>query len=434
MATGLAVAVGANRIDTSADGINWTTANPIPGETWKAVTWAEALGLFVVGSEAGVIMTSPDAVTWTQQTSPTTLKMNEAVWCAGIGLLVIACDDGWYVTSPDGVTWTLSSASLNAGAYDLSSLAWSESLGVLVIGTSGTGSGELYWTNDGLASFTTVTPSSHQRYSVKRFEDLGLFATCGTGGSIWTSPDGNTWTQRRSGSSQWVNDVSWSPDLDIGVAALYNNDVEKRGEYVNSSDGLLTWGAQTPWPVTNDARRCIWCPEIGRFITAHLGGYISYSETGTSWTSIQPHGSSLFRGITWRDEVVASDTTDPTVTIDEVHGPGEFADIHDAAGYDSGTDTLTVTGTAADNVDVTSVEVRVNGGAWTTATGTTSWSIDLDVSAWPAGRHLIEARSLDAAANESAIAGVTVWHSPDGRYGYAGPGQHAQPLTLTGHT
>lgn len=132
-----------------------------------------------------------------------------------------------------------------------------------------------------------------------------------------------------------------------------------------------------------------------------------------------------------------SDATAPTVAIDQIHGSGIAESVTDSSGYAGETDTLTVSGTAADTggsgLDV--VEVRVDGGSWQIATGTTSWSIDLDVTAFPTGSFAIEARAKDGAGNVSTIASETVWHSPSGVWGASGsPGNHLAPLEISGYS
>jgi hypothetical protein len=74
---------------------------------------------------------------------------------------------------------------------------------------------------------------------------------------------------------------------------------------------------------------------------------------------------------------------------------------------------MTVFGSASDNKGVTSVSVRVNGGAWSMATGTTTWSHMVTLAS---GSNTIDARSQDAAGNVSAIASRTVTYSPSGLY------------------
>jgi len=70
--------------------------------------------------------------------------------------------------------------------------------------------------------------------------------------------------------------------------------------------------------------------------------------------------------------------------------------------------TVTVQGTASDNVEVAKVEVRIDGGSWNDATGTDTWSWNWDTTAVSDGTHTIEAQATDKAGNTSTIASVTV--------------------------
>lgn len=63
---------------------------------------------------------------------------------------------------------------------------------------------------------------------------------------------------------------------------------------------------------------------------------------------------------------------------------------------------VTVTGSAGDNVAVTAVAVQVDGGPWSPAGGTTSWSAVLDTTSYADGDHTIVARATDGAGNTSS--------------------------------
>ncbi|MBA2304047.1 MAG: hypothetical protein H0W08_15630, partial [Acidobacteria bacterium] len=78
--------------------------------------------------------------------------------------------------------------------------------------------------------------------------------------------------------------------------------------------------------------------------------------------------------------------------------------------------TVTVTGTASDNVGVTLVEVQVDDSAFQAATGTSNWTFSVDSTAYPDGGHRIRARATDASGNVSAAASrsVTFTNSPSG--------------------
>jgi hypothetical protein len=128
------------------------------------------------------------------------------------------------------------------------------------------------------------------------------------------------------------------------------------------------------------------------------------------------------------------DTSAPTAAITQPTA----GQVLDAA-------TLTVTGTAADpaapgSINYSSglnlVEVRLNGGAWLPATGTSTWSRALTLTA---GSNLIEARARDLVGNESTLAAVEVtygslspfatWVNP---FGITNPADKTKPADPDG--
>lgn len=93
----------------------------------------------------------------------------------------------------------------------------------------------------------------------------------------------------------------------------------------------------------------------------------------------------------------APDTTPPVASI---ASPTDGTDVSAQ---------ITVTGSSTDDRQVSRVELRVDSGTWTAASGTASWSKAVDTAAWAAGStHTVNARAIDGAGNASAIAGVTV--------------------------
>ena len=78
------------------------------------------------------------------------------------------------------------------------------------------------------------------------------------------------------------------------------------------------------------------------------------------------------------------------------------------------TGTIAVQGSSSDDKAVTKVEVRIDGGAWQLASGTTSWSFSLDTTAETDGSHTISARATDSAAKtKEASVVVTVANGVD---------------------
>jgi hypothetical protein len=90
------------------------------------------------------------------------------------------------------------------------------------------------------------------------------------------------------------------------------------------------------------------------------------------------------------------DTTPPTVSITS---PASGTTV-------SGN--VTVSGTASDNVGVTAVQVRVDSGSFSNATGTNNWTFGINTKTLSDGSHTVSAQATDAAGNLSAIATITM--------------------------
>lgn len=70
--------------------------------------------------------------------------------------------------------------------------------------------------------------------------------------------------------------------------------------------------------------------------------------------------------------------------------------------------TVTVSGTASDNVGVTSVSVSIDGGTFMSALGTSAWSFTWNTGLLPNGSHTISAKATDAADNTATSPTITV--------------------------
>jgi len=70
--------------------------------------------------------------------------------------------------------------------------------------------------------------------------------------------------------------------------------------------------------------------------------------------------------------------------------------------------TISISGTASDNVAVANVQFSIDGGTWITASGTTSWSFSLNTQNMLNGLHTIYARATDTSGNVSSTPSVTV--------------------------
>jgi hypothetical protein len=95
-------------VETSPDGITWTTRTSAADNSWNSVTYGN--GLFVAVGTVGTgnrVMTSPDGITWTIRTSAADNSWRSVT--NGNGLFVAVANSGVgnrVMTSPDGVVWT----------------------------------------------------------------------------------------------------------------------------------------------------------------------------------------------------------------------------------------------------------------------------------------------------------------------------------------
>ncbi|MGH7602865.1 MAG: Ig-like domain-containing protein, partial [Gemmatimonadaceae bacterium] len=106
--------------------------------------------------------------------------------------------------------------------------------------------------------------------------------------------------------------------------------------------------------------------------------------------------------------------------------------------------TLSVSGTASDSVTLTSVQVAVDAGNFSNASGTNNWSFSLNTGSLPNGSHTLTAKATDAAnisatsspltitVNNGTLASdCTLFASPSGNNSNSGSSPSA-PKTFTG--
>ncbi|HKV60722.1 MAG TPA: immunoglobulin domain-containing protein, partial [Candidatus Acidoferrum sp.] len=106
--------------------------------------------------------------------------------------------------------------------------------------------------------------------------------------------------------------------------------------------------------------------------------------------------------------------------------------------------TISVSGTASDSVAISSVQVSVDGGSYSLASGTNNWSFSLNTSSLSNGAHSLSAKTTDAAGisatsstvsmtvnNGSTASNCTLFASPSGNDSNSGSSSSA-PKTFNG--
>lgn len=256
----LVVAVGdSGTLLTSPDGIAWTSRKMGTTENLTSVAWS-GTKIVAVGTY-DIIRVSIDGVNWTLHDTQIGSLLTSLVWTGWQWVAV--GNDGMVTTSPDGMNWTPRGSGIG---WDIRSITWSGSQhlavggGVIISSPNG-----LDWTSHG------GDPHLHLRsvaWSGTQFVAIGDSALFPV---LLTSPNGKDWTLRRSPSSLLgMNDIAFAGGQLIGVGSS--------GLVFTSPDGN-TWtdlnsGAE-------NFRSVIW---TGKQLVA-VGENIMTSTDGMTWAS-----------------------------------------------------------------------------------------------------------------------------------------------------
>ncbi len=231
---------------TSTDGLTWSSQTLAQG-TWL-VSIAYGNGKWVAVGAGGTILVSSDLKTWVSATAVTRNKLNSVLYNGSVWLAV--GDSATVVTSPDGLGWTVQTVpsslgvtgylhgitwdqvnsvflisgaaagngTINAGGVILRMSGTTLSLGAPVPAAPGVGNLEAIsyeqaaspntvavgWGSIISGSYNITSPSTstvpNVIYRGLTYGD-GYWVAAGEQGTILSSTDGVSWTQRFSGSS-----------------------------------------------------------------------------------------------------------------------------------------------------------------------------------------------------------------------------------------
>jgi photosystem II stability/assembly factor-like uncharacterized protein len=314
---------GASDSLTSIDGTNWTNGGA--GLMGGAEGLCAGNGLYVAVTSYGVIFTSPDGLNWTPQATPNVQLFSVSY---GGGSFVATAPAGFIYVSPNGTNWT--QLQTDDGNLDLYGGTAGDSQFVLVgenggaisaaYGSLGTSPSATVWNTvnsparlgDTLTSvvfngstyvIVASTPESDLVSSNSTTWTLegngleneaagvtwgnGVFVTVDSYGNIYTSPDGQTWTQR-AGTGLDLYAVAYGGGVYVATS--------DSGIVVTSTDSIHWSPHQTP--LTDTLSGAVYAN--GQFVIVADDGSIATSPNGTSWTQQSTPSGELF-GVTYGD-------------------------------------------------------------------------------------------------------------------------------------
>ncbi len=258
-ANGTYVAVG-TRIYSSSDGVAWTERYKSNVSTFfYAVTYGNGLWVAWGGSwkqGEGIVATSSNGITWIERASGATKRLNGVTY--GNGKFVAVGNAGTVLTSPDGTSWT---SRVSGTSNDLKSVGYGNGLFVAV-GSSDT----ILTSQDGVA-WTKRSSGTTSSFNVVTYAN-GIFVAGGD--NIFTSSDGVTWTKRTNFSSygKWFSGLAYGNGIFAGVGGLFE------GFIISSPDGI-TW-AERRSPTSDSLQGVVYGKET--FIAVGGNGTILQSD------------------------------------------------------------------------------------------------------------------------------------------------------------
>ncbi|MCX6954077.1 MAG: immunoglobulin domain-containing protein [Verrucomicrobia bacterium] len=270
------VAAGEGRkILSTEDGAKWTSReldipDLSPGGNFHGVAWNGRQ--FVVVGEAGMIFTSADGVEWLWRSTRIPLGLG-AVTSNGSRTVAVG-SSATYLTT-DGVSWSTPAPVIWGPGAGTSGIAWMGDRFVRMagwfIGTSQDGAAWSYLDNKLRREMNAVIWNGAQCVAV------------GESGTILTSPDSETWTERRAGSLGMLYAVAWSGKRFVVVG--YGNSTSTDGIAWTAVDSLYG-GFSVVWSGT-------------QFVIVGAEGAIVTSPDGLVWTRRVSGTTQPLNGVTW---------------------------------------------------------------------------------------------------------------------------------------
>lgn len=261
------IAVGDNgTIITSSDGEEWTSYSNSSFSNIKSITYYDVMGLyFAVGDK---IIVSSNGVDWAVDITPSQ-SLSCVQYLKPFGILMAVGNKGLIVTSNDGTEWKENKELYNI--ENINRIIYSKGL-YITVGDS------IIVSNEN--EETELITISNELFDITYSDSLDLFVAVGSEGTILTSSNRTTWTNRNSGvGSTELHGVTYSEEKNLFIA------VGKLGTIIKSSDGINWTTVRNSGEDFDELKRVIYVDNLGLFIAVGYNSNILTSPDGTTWTS-----------------------------------------------------------------------------------------------------------------------------------------------------
>lgn len=194
-----------------------------------------------------------------------------------------------FLISTDGVTWTPTDCGITD---NIKKIIYIESQEKFVFITS---NGKVGNSSDGLTWTVNTIASSIFTLDICYSEELDLFVVTCNNGRIITSSDLEIWDTVDTGLSAYFRSVVYSADKEMFIAVGDNGVIRKSydgASWISASSGTSTrlWGV-------------CYSKAMGLFIAVGESAKILSSPDGSTWTTRYYSGSADFKGVTYSEEL-----------------------------------------------------------------------------------------------------------------------------------
>ena len=283
---------------SSTDGITWVPRDigqiftvQVNSLAWNGFLWV-AVGSSGATSGGNIVATSPDGISWTGRgsflinayTGQTMARVASSPF-SSLTLIGQNQNQAFYYGTTDGLN-------LTRYPYSATNYFWYAAYnGTLWVSAPGSNiSNTIYTSPDGINWTSRGVNGTIQVLGVAFSPILGIWAICGTGGTVSAfiqySYDTITWTNAAPATASTAYDIQWSsaPGQNIFVCVGAGPNV-----WTATAVGIFTVNATPPSGMTN-LYSVAYCQSLGYWVTVGTGGSFSaaYSSTGLSgsWNGV----------------------------------------------------------------------------------------------------------------------------------------------------
>ncbi|MEK0314842.1 S-layer homology domain-containing protein [Cohnella sp. 56] len=269
-------------IMTSSDLRHWTVRlNTVSGVSFSSIAYSGQK--YVAVGKGGKIYTSLDAYSWSPATPVTTEDLSGVDYVNG--RFMAGSTKGTYLTSTDGSVWVKKTFPSQLSNSTIKSFAYGNGV-YIAVGTRTIVSQVAYqmaYSTDGVNWTAVSMPGISVNLNDVVYGD-NLFVAVGSNSYIFSSPDGLTWTERKTTSGIDLTTVAYGAGY--YVAAGYRNTI------LSSPNGQ-TWTAESPSVsvyVTNALH------DGSRFVMSGYSATIMTASTSPPSFTSQPTDKSVQAG------------------------------------------------------------------------------------------------------------------------------------------